>query len=593
MEFIHKDALEFLGSILDSIANELREIDKLNIPSKAEEIEDRNPFKFYRTDSVPKWDYQTIAQCFVPPIEFAKICETGTNTIIEGDRGSGKSTILRYLSLESQLGMKRNNKFISIYIKLKPGLVATTKRTEYDREIEKWVEFFSHYLNLIIIERTIETIKFCKMKGWIQIPSENETEFCKHINKFVIDEPNSETVFSLENCLENITYMRNKCQQIEERRTLKHTTSSAYVHTFMEQVVRLAPALDNKFIFICLDEIDNMDDDQKKVLVLFLRDRDAPINYKIGVKTGKMVYRDPYGSMLQFKDDYDIVYPDRFNKERTGEYIKFLEDLANRRLKEYNIDICSLLQLRKKEIRVDGKYYGFTDYCYLSSGIVRLFVTLLKDTIYYAYPQIVEKEIQFQPIPTKIQNEVIIIKSNIHFRNFQECEHPEEVRIFMNTLGALFKEILSKSILIDKPRTVSQIEIENYAQLDPAIRHLISETIDVSLLQIPLRARHQEKTKAPFFGFKFHRMLIPYFRLALPNRWPRTLDAPTMNQLIDIINGRMMQENWVAEITKKFNVDEPDKGTTLDEFDSEELIDRPITTLLDFNNQNVHGEKNE
>jgi hypothetical protein len=54
----------------------------------------------------------------------------------------------------------------------------------------------------------------------------------------------------------------------------------------------------------------------------------------------------------------------------------------------------------------------------------------------------VEEKIQLDSIAPKKQNEVIQVKSNIHHKNFQECENAEDVCLLIDTLGQLFRTIL-------------------------------------------------------------------------------------------------------------------------------------------------------
>jgi len=570
------DANEYLRILVDEIKRYQEENPKetMEISKKAESSTDKNPFKFYKTDSVPFWDFQIVGQYFVPPVEYAKITEPGTHTIIEGDRGSGKSMVLRFLSLETQLSLpepiSRVDEFIGFYIKMDPGLVETAARspsTDYDH----WITFFTHFLNLLFTERIIEIINLCHAKR-LSLESDKiaEKRVCKFIGRRLLsldlgDDADFLQIISL------IRDERENLATIDRRNSVTSRTSTRYIFDLINELQQYSKLFQEKPIYLLIDEVDNFDEDQLKVLNLFLRTRDAPISYKIGVKTGCMKYTDPKGKKLELGNDYEHLYCDRFIRSQWESLREFFEKLANTRLQKngYDIDIKCLLPM---DTRI--KYSGFENYCYLSSGIIRSYITLIKDTVYNAYPEIVETKVTFEPIPAKKQETVIKIKSRIHFNNYGGCEHPLEVKKTIEILGSLFKQILyhSRKRVADDPkkelRTVSQIEIKNFNNLSPFMQNILKETVDCNLLQIPLGARSQEAAAAPFNGYKLHRMIIPYFSLELPNRFPRTLKAEQVNVIEDVIYNRIKEKDFLEPIIKSINFDKDEEiSQTTYEFD--------------------------
>ena len=71
----------------------------------------------------------------------------------------------------------------------------------------------------------------------------------------------------------------------------------------------------------------------------------------------------------------------------------------------------------------------------LSSGIVRDFVSLVKDTLYFAFPEISTKKIKLTSVSPKVQNHVIKIKSSMHYRHYEEdIKEPEKVKKVIDVL---------------------------------------------------------------------------------------------------------------------------------------------------------------
>jgi len=580
VDFIKMDIYDFFSLLFEEIQRYQSQNPQQTMgiySTKIESKTDTNPFKFYKTESIAPWDFTTVGKYFVEPVEFQRIIETGTNTIIEGDRGSGKSMMLRYISLETQLSLPDSisfkNDFLGFYIKMEPGLVSTAVRKNQDNE--QWKTFFIHFFNLLISERIVEILKLCKRKSLLLVKPEAEKKFCEFIEFRLLDFQKSQSN-DLEELLTFIRTDRERMATIDRRHIVTNRTSTRYSYELVEKLWDYNPIFSEKQIYFLCDEVDNLSSDQMKVFVLFLRSRDSPISYKICAKTDSLVLTDLDGKELQLTHDYEHVYCDRFVSEQRREVIEFFENLSNTRLKEnkYQIQIRGLLPPNESD-----KYSGFENYCYLSSGIVRSYITLVKDTIYRANPEICEQRVDLIPIPPKRQSEVIKIKSNIHFTKYGNCEHPDEVKKFVEVFGSLFKEILKLSRdrvekgLTKELRTVSQIEIKDYQQLDVRIKKYFDEAVIHNLLQIPLLARKQDVKTAPYHGYKLHRLLVPYFSLELPNRFPRTITATHINILNDVIKGIKTDSEFIDPIVKELTPSEEEKTVTVQmEFDSEEVI---------------------
>lgn len=578
-QIIQNDAKEFIQKLLDKIElyHNQNPKETMNISKKAESELDSNPFKFYKTDSLKYSEYNTIAQYFVQPLDFALMIEPGTHTIIEGDRGSGKSMMLRYLALETQLALKPDEsfikEFIGFYIKMDPGLIETASKSETENE-ETWITFFTHFLNLLITERILDTLKLCKKKKLGLIENSNgEISLCKFINRRLLD--NKMEVIKIPEILNYVRDERERMSTIDKRNMVHTRTSTRYIYDLCEILAEYSNIFDEKSFYFLLDEVDNLDTDQMKVLVLFLRSRDAPISYKIGVKTGCMKYTDPKGKILQYQDDYESFYCDRFIREKSQNLIEFFEKLSDTRLKKNGQSIKIKDLLPEAEIKEEHDYSGFKNYCLLSSGIIRSYITLVKDTIYDSYPEICQNKIEIESIPPKKQNQVIKIKSRIHFNNFSGCKNPSEVKILIEILGSLFKSILAKSEdriqnnIKGELRTVSQIQIKDYEKLNPFLKELFIDAENNNLLQRPLTSRTTKKDSAPYIGYKFHRLLIPYFYLKLPNRFPRTIPADQMNKITDIIEGKISEKPFIEDLIKPLDFSKNSDQTPLDsrEFD--------------------------
>lgn len=544
-EFILSDAKEFIKILLETYSK--NQSDELVIERKGSNFTvDQNPFKYISAENVKQGDEDIIAKYFIEPNEYAMIIEPGQNTVIEGHRGSGKSWLLRYISMK----INADSKNLAYYIKCRPEFFSTTLREPGETDA-KWIRFFLHYFNLYLISNICIQLKRSMQEN------EKEMFLVSLLKLFHLD---GHIIGSFDDLIDWLYDKMDECGSANHD-SYTHT-SPHYIYRFF---MKLKEVKRFENVYVLLDEYDNLSDDQQKAIAIHLRSRNAPLefdynlNFKIGVKTSKMCYEDISGNLLRLNHDYTQVSLDNLAEENPGHYKIFLQKVANKRLEEEKFNITDIKILLPKQSydsadepkKIGDDYSGFDNYVELSSGIVRDYVSLIKDTLYYSFKDITIKKVELKPIPPNIQNHVIKIKSSMHFRNYdQDIKEPEKVRKMVFTLGRLFKEIQQQSIerydkmvqrgknpkkIKDNIRRTSQIGIQIVrGDLNPQLKELLDEATEVQLLQIPIISRQpQNKSDITIqLNYKFHRLLMPYFALAIQNRHPRNIDARIFNIII-------------------------------------------------------------
>jgi len=252
--------------------------------------------------------------------------------------------------------------------------------------------------------------------------------------------------------------------------------------------------------------------------------------------------------------DYTLVITDKYAADDRGRYFDFLRNVANRCLEEANCGIATVEELLEErmpandeeKIRLVGKdFSGWQQYAFLSSGIVRTFVSLLKDTVSATFPDISRRSRKINTISFQVQRSVVLRKSGIHRLSYLETEDPHQIIILVDTLAAMFREELVRSTrralqkvkagqtwTRDDIRTVSQFHIRNPEALSLEAQTAILQAVRVGLLQTPLGPRQpQQRRRIPQAGYKLHRLLTPYYELSFANRHPRTLTADLLNDI--------------------------------------------------------------
>lgn len=162
----------------------------------------KNPFEKVTVEQLND-DYGLIAYLFAKPEQAIYNKLTGReNYIIVGGWGCGKTMLLKYLAAETQIEDKnvgvegvRDLDFIGVY--LKPGRGPFKPFLQPGGEFKAGGEIlFGHYFNLLILERILSVILYCKDKGVFEIVPEKEAELAERIfYKFSIVQKNSQIGF--------------------------------------------------------------------------------------------------------------------------------------------------------------------------------------------------------------------------------------------------------------------------------------------------------------------------------------------------------------------------------------------------------------
>lgn len=562
-KILEMDAEDFFLKMVDAIQNYQKEhlVSKIEYaPKEVVKIEDNNPFKYYTTDGLKPEQFFDLYKVFVPPeyAGFTKIYSIDKHHFVQGTRGTGKTVLLRGLSLEVSTRREEIGNFIGFWLPLSTMFLGCVKREE--KEDVRWFKFFGSYLTSLIIEKVCETLWICHKEKTLSFGEEQVKKFVERVCDDLGIEVKTD-VHPLKGLCDEISSVRSAYHTAYDRSKFNITVDPVYLRKFMSHVEELHEGFRDKYFFIIIDDVHFMDENQKKVFISFLTHREHPISFKIGTKNDFGVSADFFGATILEGRDYETLYLDRLTyKKGAKEYKKFIEKLANKRLEKSNqpLKIKELLPKGKKPKKGE-LYSGFGNYVVLSSQIIRDFVTLVKDTIYYAYPQIVREYVILEPIPPNVQDEVIHIKSAIHLKEIDAAgELRKDLGIFIEMLGELFKRTREISFQAGKPRTPSGIEIKNYHLLEERTENVIEKGIELQLFQIPLVYRLRQKAERPYHGLKFHRILIPHYRLKLGYRHPRTVDAKLLNMIFDA------PQKFVRELIKTLPKEEEPPGIQME-----------------------------
>jgi hypothetical protein len=541
-EHLALDGEQFLQILADSFASLHYEEETASFPepsNSARPVEPlNNPFVLYDTEALIEEKPEFLSETFVNPVEFPKILEH-RHTIIEGHRGSGKSTILWRMSLAARAyGKSVDLPMWGFYIKMVPGLFTAFRRPRkadrtWANTDEEWLRDFTHYFNLIVLDGVLQNLEGALSRNVLQANRELGAVI-REIAQRLLRLPEHERT----------TDMRSLRRMIEESldTILNATPSPSFFTgpTFLTRALDLLqdaiPSLGQKWWCILLDEYDNVYQEQQAVVNVLIRERHPKLRFKLAAKTLHVHLSDLSGRSLEPTNDFGYVPCDSFIWDRRlkEQYITFLEEISNRRLKQAGQKHITVRQLLPDPQDADENYYaGFETYCLLSSGLTRQFIELSKDAIYEAFPETALARVELKPIPARLQHHVARVHSAILFKNYRSSRQPRRVFRIFRVLGPLFRGIAKVTSNQTEYRNPLSFEIVDLDLLSEETLEVLEDAIRCRLLQFPTvpKKPHNPLKEGPAQKYSLHRLLAPLFGLSLRERYTVPIHASDINRI--------------------------------------------------------------
>lgn len=286
------------------------------------------PFAEYREEQVKV----NIFDYFVQPSFFEKFRDTKP-IIISGARGTGKTTILKALTLSEAKDIKEyleKNNYIGVYYRI--DLNITTSFQGDGLKENEWEKLFSYYfVSKLSYELICQVTKFRN-----ELLIQNEEEVCQKygmlftnnstINKFEdLKKMIFTELYNIRNYINNCAYERyphigDYATIIRELPCDLLTSPSAY-------------QLENKTIFYLIDEFEGLFEWQQKRILSFLKYSDEFHTYKIcmrpdGIKTEQTVGAE----YVQETDDVRTIDLNELILDKREDYYKYALDVCKKRM---------------------------------------------------------------------------------------------------------------------------------------------------------------------------------------------------------------------------------------------------------------------
>ncbi len=257
-------------------------------------------------DNRAEWPPERFGSLFIEPAYLTKL-ESHRPSLLVGGRGTGKTTTLKSLRFNVHLerleakGLTFSDQdYLGIYLRINKNRVRAFKGEELTKE--EWGKAFAHYFNLL------GCIEITKLAQWLADRTEASLSQLA-LDSVCRDLAISLSVRSLDELLIRLEQNVSLLQIYVNNPTLADrplfSIAEAPLITFAQQLYE-QNVTEQRILFCCIDEYENLLDEQQSVLNSYIKHAEPPLSYKVGVrKNGLRTRHTTDGDdLLQTPDDY-------------------------------------------------------------------------------------------------------------------------------------------------------------------------------------------------------------------------------------------------------------------------------------------------
>lgn len=272
-----------------------------------------------------EWSSELFRQLFIVPPYFSKLEHHGPCFLI-GGRGTGKTTALRSLRFDATAQRLLSDNigtlqlpYYGIYIRINKNRVRGFQALNLGPGVCD--RAFAHYFNLLC------GLELCRLVEWLAGRGQKvRIDLGTVATSFCIPPPDDWKTFAgrLNAALVNLEIYVNNPSHVEPPLL---SMAEAPLRQFAEALAASGP-LQGQLLFCCIDEYENLLDNQQAILNTYVKLATPPLSYKVGVKR--------YGLRCRATIDSEDVLstPDDYAEIDIGSeaFDQFAEQVVERRL---------------------------------------------------------------------------------------------------------------------------------------------------------------------------------------------------------------------------------------------------------------------
>ena len=282
-----------------------------------------------------EWIEDKIFQFFTTPDYFIKL-QSKEPYVLQGGRGSGKTTILRGLSYKGQYALKGSqieefdkNMFIGIYHRVNTNHVRALEGENLSDQ--EWQKMFAHYFNLMTCREIVSFLQWHKELS----PEDEELpeQTCKLISISLCLDNQAKNINTLYDEIELALYtFQSSVNSIDDGLPKGLSMQAEPIDLITERVLRLKQ-FKGKLFFLLIDEYENLNDNQQIVMNTLLKHASGNYTLKIGVRQmgWRVHYTQNDHEPLKEPEDYILhdIEEDFYKKEQL--YFDFASEVCRQR----------------------------------------------------------------------------------------------------------------------------------------------------------------------------------------------------------------------------------------------------------------------
>jgi hypothetical protein len=290
-------------------------------------------FGSYRAE----WLKSKIFDFFAEPSYFVALKDTRP-CVLQGGRGTGKTTVLRGLSYQGQYALRNNsieqfdgNDFIGIYYRVNTNHVRAFIGGGVSEE--NWQKIFGHYFNLVICREILLFVNWHKEKA--KTDDVFTSRICSLIAKALHIEDDCNNFSSLLDLVEAAMYeFQSQINNISDGNAPKLSMPGDPIKLVTECVISL-PQFKDKMFYFLIDEYENLEDYQQQCLNSLLKHNTDLYTFKIGVRElgWRVKHTLNHEELLNDPADYVlIIIEEKFTEENY--FNDFARNVCQQRIKQ-------------------------------------------------------------------------------------------------------------------------------------------------------------------------------------------------------------------------------------------------------------------
>ncbi len=277
---------------------------------------------------------EILFRLFTEPAYFPEL-KTARPCVLQGGRGTGKTTVLRSLCYQGQFELRGRNPatirdwpFYGFYYRINTNRVTAFEGPEL--QSQQWTRVFAHYLNLIFCGQMSE------FAIWYETQTGDEvglSDFDCEVISTALNIERSTSINELHRAIELAKVKFESFLNNLSADTVPGLSLQAQpIDEFCQRLRNCTAFIDKSFFFV-IDEFENLLDDQQAVLNTMIKHATA-YSFKIGVKELGWRRRSTLNESEQLTSPADYEMIDINEKFDDPTFKSFAEKICNDRLKE-------------------------------------------------------------------------------------------------------------------------------------------------------------------------------------------------------------------------------------------------------------------